>query len=301
MPELRALDVGPSKIEIAYEDLGDPAAPPVLLIMGGGAQLIDWPDGFCRELVDRGLRVIRFDNRDAGRSTHLPDEPVPDFAAIRAGDTSSAPYTLSDMAADAVGLLDVLGIAGAHVVGASMGGMIAQVVAIEHPHRVRSLTSMMSTTGEPGVGEPDFSVFADLGAPPREREAFVEWQVRAKRAVASRGFGFDADAAAEQAARTHDRGYDVLGLQRQGTAVVATGDRTPGLRSLRVPALVVHGTADPVCDIGGGRATAAAVPGAELVVLEGMGHHLPRELWPVIAEHISGLVRRAEQAAPAEA
>lgn len=299
MPELRALDVGPSGIEIAYEVLGDPAAPPVLLVMGAGAQLVDWPDGFCRELVDRGLRVIRFDNRDAGGSTRFPDEPVPDFAAIRAGDTSSAPYTLSDMAADAVGLLDVLGIAGAHVVGASMGGMIAQVAAIEHPDRVRSLTSIMATTGEPGVGEPDFSVFAELGGPPREREAFIRWQVRAKRAVASRGFGFDADEAAERAARAYDRGYDVLGLQRQGTAVVATGDRTAGLRSLRVPALVVHGTADPVCDVSGGRATAAAIPGAELLLLEGMGHHLPRELWPVIAARVSGLVERAERAAVA--
>jgi pimeloyl-ACP methyl ester carboxylesterase len=294
MPELKALNVGPSGIEIAYERFGDPDAPPVLLIMGGGAQMINWPEGFCQELVDRGLQVIRFDNRDAGRSTHFSDAPVPDFTAALAGDVSTASYTLSDMAADAVGLLDVLGFDSVHVVGASLGGMIAQMIAIEHPDRVRSLTSMMSTTGEPGVGEGDFSAFAELGRPPQDREAFIEWHVRAMRIAASPGFEFDAAAAAERGGRVYDRGYVVLGMQRQGIAVVATGDRTQRLRSLRVPTLVVHGAADTVCDISGGRATAAAIPGAELVVLDGMGHNLPRELWPELATRIAGLVNRAE-------
>jgi pimeloyl-ACP methyl ester carboxylesterase len=297
MSEMKALGVGPSGIDIAYERFGDPGAPPVLLVMGAGAQMIEWPDGFCRELVDRGLQVIRFDNRDAGRSTHFPDAPVPDFAAALAGDLSTASYSLSDMAADAVGLLDVLGIGAAHVVGASMGGMIAQVVAIEHPDRVRSLTSMMSTTGEPGVGEADFSLFAGLGPPPADREGFVDWYVRSKRITASPGFGFDEDEVAERGGRVHDRGYDALGIQRQGLAVVATGNRVERLRALRVPTLVVHGDADPVCGVDGGRATAAAVPGAELLVVDGMGHHLPRELWPVFAARVAGLVERAESVA----
>ncbi|MFF4429496.1 alpha/beta fold hydrolase [Streptomyces sp. NPDC001513] len=294
MPELKARKVGPSGIEVAYERFGPPGAPPVLLIMGAGAQMINWPEGFCQALVDRGLHVIRFDTRDAGQSTHFPDAPVPDFAAALAGDLSTASYTLSDLAADAVGLLDALGLDAAHLVGSSMGAMIAQMAAIEHPERVRSLTSMMSTTGEPGVGEADFSVFAELGGPPADREAFVDWQVRALRLAASPGFAFDEVIAAERAGRVFDRGYDALGMQRQGLAVVATGDRTERLRSLRVPTLVMHGDCDIVCDVSGGRATAAAVPGAELVILEGMGHHLPQGLWPELATRIAALVHRVE-------
>ncbi|WP_043662913.1 alpha/beta fold hydrolase [Streptomyces xylophagus] len=294
MPERKARNVGPSGIEIAYERFGDPDAPPALLIMGAGAQMINWPEGFCQALVDRGLQVIRFDTRDAGRSTHFSNAPAPDFAAALTGDLSTASYTLSDLAADTVGLLDALGLTGVHLVGSSMGGMIAQMIAIEYPERTRSLTSMMSTTGEPGVGEADFTVFSDLGAPPRDRDAFVDWQVRALRLAASPAFAFDAAAAAERAGRVFDRGYDPLGIQRQGLAVVATGDRTERLRSLKVPTLVVHGAADIVCDVNGGRATAAAVPGAELVILEGMGHSLPQELWPELATRISEFVHHVE-------
>ncbi|MFJ9896639.1 alpha/beta fold hydrolase [Streptomyces sp. NPDC091280] len=290
MPEQTARNVGPSGIDIAYERLGDPDAPPVLLIMGAGAQLINWPEGFCQALVDRGAHVVRFDTRDSGRSTHCADAPVPDFAAALAGDLSTAAYTLSDLAADTVGLLDALGLDAVHLVGSSMGGMIAQMIAIEHPERVRSLTSMMSTTGRPGVGEADFSLFAGLGAPPAEREAFVAWQVSALRLAASPGFAFDARAAADRAGRVFDRGYDPLGIQRQGLAVVATGDRTERLRSLRVPTLVVHGAADRVCDVSGAHATAAAVPGAELLIVDGMGHHLPQELWPRLADRIGAFL-----------
>jgi pimeloyl-ACP methyl ester carboxylesterase len=296
MGEEKALQVGPSHIEIAYERFGDPESPPVLLVMGGGAQMINWPEGFCAELVDRGLHVIRFDNRDVGRSSHFPDAPVPDLPAARAGDLSSVSYTLSDMAADTVGLLDVLGIDSAHIVGASLGGMIAQAVAIEHPGRVRSLTSMMSTTGDRSVGQADFTKIGALGAPPEDRQGYVDWQVRAMRAIGSPGFEFDEDAVTDRVGRAYDRGLDFPGMMRQVVAAVASGDRTAALRSLRVPTLVLHGADDLLCDASGGRATAEAVPDARLVIIDGMGHDLPRQLWPEFATHIAELVHRTEAA-----
>lgn len=294
MAERTARDVGPSGTGIAYERFGDPDAPAVLLIMGAGAQLINWPEGFVEELLGRGLQVIRFDNRDAGRSTRFTEGPEPDFAAAFAGDFSTASYNLSDMADDAVGLLDVLGLDSVHLVGASMGGAIAQMIAIEHPHRVRSLTSMMFTTGAPGVGEADLSAFAALGKPPADRDAFIPWQVRGMRIVASPGFAFDEATAIERAGRIFDRGYDAMAMPRQGIAVLATGDRTERLRTLRVPALVMHGAADVLCDVNGGKATADAIPGAELVIFEGMSHSLPEQLWPEFATRINDVVRRAE-------
>jgi pimeloyl-ACP methyl ester carboxylesterase len=287
-------NVGPSRIEVAYERFGDPAAPPVLLIMGAGAQMIHWPEGFCTELVGRGVQVIRFDNRDAGRSTHFADAPWPDLAAALAGDFSSVRYTLSDMAADTAGLLDALGFGSAHLVGASLGGMIAQMVAIEYPDRVRSLTSMMSTTGDRRVGQPDFTVISGLGAPPADRQGFINWQVRAFRVVGSPGFEFDEAALADRAGRAYDRGHDPLGMLRQSLAALASGDRTQRLRALRVPSLVIHGGDDVMCHVSGGRATAAAIPGAELVIIDGMGHSLPRPLWPELATRITDLVHRAE-------
>jgi pimeloyl-ACP methyl ester carboxylesterase len=297
--EEKALNVGPSGIEMAYERFGDPRAPPVLLMMGGGAQMISWPEGFCAELVRRGVQAVRFDNRDAGRSSHFHDAPPPDLQAALAGDFSSACYTLSDMAADTVGLLDVLGLDRAHMVGASLGGMVAQTIAIEHPGRVRSLTSMMSTTGDRAVGQADVAALAGLGAPPEDRAGFVDWQVRAFRVIGSPGFDFDEAAAADRAGRSWDRDHDRPGLVRQAVAVLASGDRTPRLRLLQVPALVLHGAADVMCDVSGGRATAAAIPGAELVIVDGMGHSLPRALWPDLAARITDLVHRAEATPPA--
>ena len=294
MTEERATGVGPARIDIAFERFGDPAAPPVLLIMGGGAQMIWWPEGFIDELVRRWLFVIRFDSRDIGRSSHFMDAPAPDVRAAMAGDFSTATYTLSDMAEDSVGLLDVLEIPSAHVVGASLGGMVAQTMALEHRHRVRSLTSMMSSTGNARVGQADFSAFAGLGAPPNERQGFIEWQVRALRAVASPAFEFEEERIADVAARSWDRGHDPLGLARHAVASLASGDRTERLRTLTLPTLVIHGTADVVCDISGGHATATAIPDSELVVIDGMGHGLPCQLWPEFAEHIAELVRRAD-------
>ncbi|MFI9235647.1 alpha/beta fold hydrolase [Streptomyces sp. NPDC053079] len=294
MSEEKALGVGPSGIEVVYERFGDPGAPPVLLMMGGGAQMIHWPEGFCAELVGRGVQVIRFDNRDSGRSTHCHEAPVPDLQAALAGDFSSASYTLSDMAADTVGLLDVLGLDSAHMVGASLGGMIAQTIAIEHPGRTRSLTSMMSSTGDRGVGQADLAKLAGLGAQPEDRQSYVDWYVRAIRVIGSPGFAFDEATVAERAGRAYDRGHDPLSIMRQGVAVLASGDRTERLRSLKVPTLVIHGADDVMCDVSGGRATAAAVPDSELVIIDGMGHNIPRELWPRIASLITDLVHRIE-------
>lgn len=294
MGEQMTHNIGPALIDIAYERFGDPAAPPILLIMGGGAQMINWPEGFCAELVDRGLHVIRFDSRDAGRSTHLTGAPVPDLRAALAGDLSSASYTLSDMAADTIGLLDALGLGSAHMVGASLGGMVAQTIALEYPARIRSLTSMLSTTGDHSVGQADFAALSSIGEPPEDRQGYVDWQVRAMRTVGSPGFAFDEAAVAERAALHYDRGYDPAGMLRQAVAVVASGDRTDRLRELSLPTLVIHGTADRMCDVSGGRATAAAIPGAKLVIFEGMGHNLPREVWADMAGHIAELVRDAE-------
>ncbi|MBF6327962.1 alpha/beta fold hydrolase [Nocardia transvalensis] len=294
MTEYTALNVGPAGIEGAYERLGEADAPPVLLIMGGGAQMINWPDGLCAELVDRGLHVIRFDNRDAGLSTHFPEAPVPDFPAAMAGDFSTVSYTLSDMAADTVGLLDALGLDSVHLVGASQGGMIAQTMAIEYPERVRSLTSMMSTTGSPDVGRTDTRAFESEGSPPEDRQGYIDWSVRIRRTMGSPGFAYDAELVADIAARSGDRDHDRGAMLRQAVAVLASGDRTDLLRKLRIPTLVIHGTDDLCFDPSGGRATARAIPGAELLLIDGMGHSLPRELWPTFADRIAALVRRAE-------
>ncbi|WP_109530105.1 MULTISPECIES: alpha/beta fold hydrolase [Nocardia] len=298
MPEEIACGIGPSRIDIAYARFGDPHDPPVLLIMGGGAQMVNWPDGFLAELVAQELSLVIFDNRDVGRSSHLSDAAAVDIAAAMGGDHSLAVYDLSDMAADAVGLLTALGIDSAHLVGISMGAMIAQTMAIEYPTRVRSLTSISSTTGNPEVGKTDTGAFGAAGPQPRDRDGFIDWQIRAARALASPGFEFDAAAVAETAARAFDRGLDFEGMMRQMVAVIASGDRTDRLMTLRLPTLVIHGTADLAFDISGGLATAAAVPGAKLLTIDGMGHNLPRALWSRLADEIAELIDRAEARHP---
>lgn len=284
--------VGPSRIDIAYERLGDPTNPPVLLVMGLGAQLVGWPDGLCAALVGHGFHVIRFDNRDAGQSTHF--QGAPNFMAAMAGDTSSTIYNLSDMAADTVGLLDALGLPSVHLVGASMGGYIAQTIAVEHPTRVRSLTSIMSSTGDRTVGQPhpaSAALFA--GAPPTTRDQAIERALAGSRIIGSTGFALDPEGIAERAGRAFDRNFDPGAFVRQAVAVLASGDRTPGLRQLAIPTLVIHGTVDKLVDVSGGHATAAAIPGAELWIVEGMGHDLPKPLWPQLAAKIAETVKRA--------
>jgi pimeloyl-ACP methyl ester carboxylesterase len=287
----KATKVGPAGIDIAYQRLGHPDVPVVVLIMGIAAQSIHWPDAFCHALVDGGLQVIRFDNRDVGLSTHLTNSLPPDL-----GDMSSVSYTLSDMAADTVGLLDALGFEKAHVVGASMGGAIAQMMAIEHPDRVRSLTSMMSTTGNLSVGQPSPDVLRDVfaGPPAVTRDEVIQKMLQAFRAVGSPRYPNDENEVAARAGRAYDRCYDPIGVARQRIAWVASGDRTERLRHLDVPALVIHGVADRMCDVSGGLATAEAIRGAELVLIEGMGHNLPLGLRSQLAARIAEFVWRVE-------
>ena len=281
-------------VELAYETIGDPEAPALLLIMGLGAQLIDWPEEFCELLAAEGFRVVRFDNRDAGLSTVLHDRGVPDLLALRAGDRSRAPYLLTDMAADTAGLLDALGVRRAHVVGASLGGMIAQQVTIDHPQRVASLCSIMSMTGDFSVGRATPEAAALLGRPPvTSREEAVAGAVAGSRIIGSPGFPAAEAELRRRASAKYDRAYHPLGTLRQYAAILASPDRTPALREVAVPTLVIHGEADPLVDVSGGRATAAAVPGAELLTFAGMGHDLPRELWPEITGAIVANARRA--------
>jgi pimeloyl-ACP methyl ester carboxylesterase len=294
--ERMARGVGPARIDLAYERRGDPADPTVLLVMGIAAQLVHWPDGFLNALVRRGLQVLRFDNRDSGHSTHLVDAPPADLAAALGGDLASASYTLSDMAADAVGLLDGLQIDAAHVVGASLGGAIAQTMAIEHPGRVISLTSMMSSTGDMAVGQCHPATFkAVFGGPPAlTREEVIARALDVAEVVGSPDFPSDAAAVAETAGLAYDRDHDLAAVARQAVASVASGDRGAQLRDLDLPTLVLHGLADTLCDPSGGRATAAAIPGAELVLVEGMGHNIPAGLWDRMADLIAGVVTKGE-------
>ena len=290
-----AQGVGPARIDIAYERFGDPASPPVLLVMGLGTQMLGWPDGFCEALAGRGVHVIRFDNRDIGLSSHLTDASPPDVRAALQGDSSSASYTLSAMAGDVVGLLDALGLESAHLVGASMGGMIAQTLVIEHPECARSLTSIMSSTGDQSVGQATRRALAALLSPPAATRAeAIERTVAIVRVIGSPGFDLDETELRWRTGIAYDRSNDPVGVARQLVAIAASGDRTSALRSVSVPALVLHGADDPLVDVSGGRATAAAIPGAELIVFDGMGHNLPRELWAEIARRIVELVGRVE-------
>jgi pimeloyl-ACP methyl ester carboxylesterase len=273
-------------IEIEYDTFGDEGGAPLLLVMGLGAQLVAWDDEFCELLAAGGFRVVRFDNRDVGLSTKT-EGPLPDIVAALGGDASSANYTLNDMADDAAGLLDALGISAAHVVGASMGGMIAQTLAIRHPDRVLSLCSIMSTTGNRNVGQPTPEAMQILLRPVAQtRDEALEMGVAATRAIGSPGFPFDEARARDRAGRAYDRCYHPMGVARQLAAIMASGDRTEALAGVTVPTVVIHGDGDPLVTPSGGEATASAVPGAELVMIEGMGHDLPPEVWPQTVQAI---------------
>jgi pimeloyl-ACP methyl ester carboxylesterase len=283
------------EVELEYEVVGDPGARPLLLVQGLGAQLVSVEEGFCAELVARGFLVIRFDNRDVGLSTRLDGAGPPDFAAIWEGDHASLAYTLDDMADDDAGLLDAIGVPAAHVAGISLGGMIAQLVAIRHPEKVLSLTSMMATTGDRRVGQPSAEGAGVLFTPmPAERDRHLEQAVaNARLALAGSAFPLDPDAIRRGAARSYDRAYDPAGVARQLAAALAAGDRTGALRSLRMPALVVHGEVDRIIGVDGGEATAAAIPGARLLRIPGLGHELPPGAWTTVADAIADNAGRA--------
>lgn len=275
-------------IEICYQSLGPPTSPTCLLVMGLGAQMINWPDGLVTELLGRGFRVVRFDNRGAGLSSASPGPPPNVMAlvmAAMAGQPVEAPYTLSDMAGDAVGLLDHLGVETAHVVGTSLGGMVAQTVAIEHPQRVQTLTSIMSTTGNPDVGAPEEQAMEALfSPPPAERDAAIEHSVWVGKVIS--GPHFDEAAARERATEAHDRAFRPAAGAYQLAAMAASGDRTALLAAVRCPTTVVHGRVDPLVTLSGGLATAEAIPSADLLVLDDMGHDLSEVFWPRIADAV---------------
>jgi pimeloyl-ACP methyl ester carboxylesterase len=287
MPGLRA-----NGIAIEYECFGDPEAQPMILIIGLGSQMIGWTEPFCEALAGRGHWVVRFDNRDVGLSSkleHVKADSAP--AAMRAageGRPIRAPYLLSDMAADTVGLMDGLGIRRAHVVGASMGGMIAQTLAIEHPERLHTLTSIMSTTGDPGLppGRPEAMKIL-LAPPATSRDEAIAQALETWKILASPGFPFDAERIRDRAARSYDRCHHPPGVGRQLVAIMASGSRRDALCQLRVPTLVIHGEDDPLVPVEAGRDTLEAIPGAEGLFIEGMGHDLPVELYDTLVDAIA--------------
>ena len=288
--------VAANGIEIEYDEHGRPDDPPMLLIMGLSAQMTAWDDELVSLLVGHGFRVIRFDNRDIGLSTWFDEAGAPDLAAVvTTGAFPSAPYSVADMAADAAGLLDALGIDRAHIVGASMGGMIAQTFAIAYPGRTLSLTSIFSNTGDPLVGQPTAEVVAAMFTAPRPngRDEVIESSVEGSRLIGSPGFPLDEARIRAKAAAAYDRAWHPDGVARQTLAVVTQPDRTPDLKNVQVPTLVIHGDSDPLVDVSGGRATAAAVPGAELWIVPGMGHDLPPALFGELADRIAATARRA--------
>jgi len=278
-------------IEICYDTVGDPSDPTVLLVMGLGGQLLQWDPELCRLIAERGFHVVRFDNRDVGLSTH--HEGGVDVFGLFTSEASGSqpppvPYLLSDMADDAVGLLDHLGVDRAHVVGVSMGGMIAQETALAHPSRVMTLTSIMSTTGDSDVGHPTTEAMAALVAPPAQtREEAQDGAVRQAYVWGSPGL-FDEDQLRRISGESWDRCHEPLGIARQLAAILASGSRSSRLATLAVPTLVIHGTADTLVQPSGGERTAEVIPDAKLVMVDGMGHDLPRPLWPTLVDAICG-------------
>ena len=298
MPQAKA-----NGINIEYETFGDPKAEPMLLIMGLGAQMTRWPPALCEAIADKGFHVIRFDNRDVGLTTHFNDAGVPDLSKVAGararGEKPDVPYTLSDMAADAVGLLDSLSINKAHIVGASMGGMIAQLVVAEHPERCLSLTSIFSNTGNPAiVAKPEaMAVLVNRPPHPSEEEAYLAHVVASARVTGSPAYPAEEALLRANALDDVKRSYNPSGFSRQMAAITATGDRREKLKTIKVPTIVIHGEDDPLVPVEGGHDTHANIPGAEIVTFPGMGHDLPPALWDQIIAGIVSVTVRAKAGA----
>jgi pimeloyl-ACP methyl ester carboxylesterase len=291
MPE-QFCDVGRG-VTLCYETFGDPSDATALLIMGLGTQMVAWQDDFCLQLASRGLHVVRFDNRDIGHSTHLKGAP-PTIGQLLRRSRGTAHYTLADMAEDAAVLLGELELAPAHVIGASMGGMIAQTVAARYPQKVRSLVSIMSNTGSRRSGQPALRLYPIfVRRPPHGRDAFIAHMERLFAAMGSPGLPRDPDDIRELAATSYDRDHDPAGPGRQLAAIFASGDRTSELGRITAPTLVIHGSADRLVAPSGGRATARAISGARLMYIQGMGHDLPRAVWPKLIDAITENAARA--------
>jgi pimeloyl-ACP methyl ester carboxylesterase len=294
-PELFAQANG---LQLCYQTFGRPSDAPLLLIMGMGAQMVGWDDEFCEALAQRGFWVVRFDNRDVGRSTKLDSAGVPNvtLAMTRAWlrRPVAAPYLLLDMARDVTGLMDALGIARAHLVGASMGGTIAQTLAIAAPERVLTMTSIMSTTGAPDLPNPQYSAMAAIFKPaPSSLEAYTAYYLQTWKQLRVGPFEEEEARDRARAQRNHARGLHPAGAARQLVAILASGSRREALRGVTVPTLVIHGDVDPLVPLAAGKDTAHSIPGAELMVLPGMGHALPMRMWPRILDGITQLAQRA--------
>lgn len=293
MPRLKA-----NGIEIEYDTFGDAKAAPLLLIMGLGAQMISWDESFCRQLADRGFHVIRYDNRDSGLSTKMEAAGEPDLLAAFSGNPSPA-YQLEDLADDAVGVLDALGIDSAHIVGASMGGFISQLIAINHPDRVLSLTSIMSSPGgDDAVPPTPEGLEVLMKVPPPTREGTIEHGLWIRRVLTGAGNPFDEAAERRRVERAYDRSHYPVGTGRQGVAIMAAHGRLERLAKLRMPTLVIHGLDDMLVPAENGRLVARAVPGARLLEFETMGHNMPERFWPQILDAIAVNARQATAPQP---
>jgi pimeloyl-ACP methyl ester carboxylesterase len=293
-------------IDIFYDEIGDANAPALLLIMGLGTQMIGWPDAFCGRLADRGFRVVRFDNRDIGLSTKFENAPKVDLGAAfmraLAGLPVESAYNLDDMAKDAIGLMDALGVAKAHIVGASMGGMIAQIIAAKHREHARSLVSIMSSSGDPKLPQAKPAAAAVLTAtrPPRsEREACIEFGMNVYRVIGSPGYPTPEPELRARTERSFDRSYYPVGVARQLIAILASGSRADLLKTIKLPTLVLHGDDDPLVPVENGKDTARLVPGAALKIIPGWGHDIPTTLIPTLVEAIATHCQNADRAAAA--
>jgi len=285
MPKTKVNDV-----EIEYDKIGDPTSKPILLIAGLGSQLLAWSDEICENLANNGFFVIRFDNRDVGLSTKFKEARIPDFMEINAayarGELPKVPYTLEDMVDDAIGVIDALNIDKAHICGASMGGVIAQILAYKHPARVLFLTVIMSTTGNPELPQAKPEIMAQFFAPvPSERETYIEETIKRDRLIHG-SFPYDEDQGRDYRTKEYDRSYYPEGVARQLAAMAVPGNIKPYISAIQAPTLVIHGREDPFNSVEAGKEIASTIPGAELLIIDGMGHSFPREVIPQIIEAI---------------